>query len=195
MENSAQATKTARNKFIHQALKQLSKIIGRNNFDIEMEKLARECKISATKFMHCFGTKEKFLQLTAERMTELFIENVTDQVKNHPLNTKDKALYFLRCVENYLNAYPEAGYLFTMSFFGNIAVNDMYHSLEHHYKVWEKTLCDCLSIVTSLKLAKRLTQLYLTSLKGQLQLADYELIPRNSYHAEVFLTQALYSIP
>lgn len=194
MKNGISMAKSTREKIIHKALKRIARISGRTNFDIEMDDFARECGISLSDFTQYFQVKEKFLQLAIERMSELFIAEVTEQVKTHSLNTKDKVFYFLRCVENYLNTYPEAGYLFTMNFFGDIAVSDLYHSLERYYALWEKTVHDCLSTITSLELAKRLTKIYLTSLKGQLQLADYELIPRNSYHAENFLKEALFCI-
>ena len=194
MKQQAVSQNKLTNKIIHSSLKHLARIIGRNNIDMEIKDLARECGIAMSKFTQCFETKEKFLRLTVDRMTELFTQKVTAKVETYPFSDKNRVFYFLRCVEDYLQAHPEAGNLFTMTFFGDIAVSDMYHSLERHYSVWEKTLCDCLSEVTSMELAKRLTNIYCISLKGQLQLADYEIIPRNSYHAENFLKEALYSI-
>lgn len=194
MKEGKPANKSIREKLIHKALKRIARIIGRTNLDMEAEGLARECGISLLNFTQTFQTKEKFLQLAVERMTKLFIEEVTELVEPRPINDKNKVFYFLRLVEAYLQSYPEAGYLFTMTFFGDIATNDTYYTLERYYSIWEKTLYDCLSPITSHVLAKRLTDIYLTSLKGQLQLADCELVPRNSYHAETFLTQALYNI-
>ena len=187
-------SKNSSDKLIHKALRRLARIIGRTNLDMEAGDLARECGISLSNFTKQFQTKEKCLQLTADRMTKLFIEEVTELVEPRPINDKNKVFYFLRLVEEYLQSYPEAGYLFTMSFFGDIATHDIYYALERYYHVWEKTLYDCLSTIMSPILAKRLTDIYLISLKGQLQLADCEVVPRNSYHAETFLTQALFNI-
>jgi len=186
--------KNSCDNLIHKALKRMARIMGRTNFDMEIEDLARECHISLPNFIQHFQTKERFLQLAIERMTKLFIEEVTELVEPRPINDKNKVFYFLRLVEKYLQSYPEAGYLFTMTFFGDIATHDIYYALERYYNVWEKTLYDCLSPITSTVLAKRLTDIYFISLKGQLQLADCELVPRNSYHAETFLTQALFNI-
>lgn len=183
------------NQLIHKVLKRIAKTIGRTNFNLEVNNLAQEAGIKKAEFIQLFQTKENFLQLATNRMLQLFSEVVARPVAAQTLNNKDKVFYFLRCVEEYLSTYPEAGYLFTMTFFGDIATSDLYYSLEKYYNVWEKTLYECLSAIMSSVLAKRLTDIYLISLKGQLQLADYELIPRNSYHAETFLTQALYNLP
>lgn len=194
MQSYTTTKKGTSDKLVHKALKRMARISGRTNFDVEMEDLARECGISLPNFTQHFQTKENFLQLAVDRMTELFVQEVTVKIKAYPMSDKNRVFYFLRCVEEYLQAYPEAGYLFTMTFFSNIVVSDLYHSLERYYSLWGKVLCDCLSSVTSPMLAKRLTDIYFISLKGQLQLADGEMVLRNSYHAENFLKEALFCI-
>lgn len=181
-------------KLTHEILKRIARSIGRVNFDLDIDSLAREAGIKKSKFIQIFQTKENFLQIAINRMAQLFSEVVAKPVEARPIQNKDTVFFFLRCVEKYFVDYPEAGYLFTMTFFGDIATSDTHYALERYYNVWEKTLYNCLSPITSPVLAKRLSDIYFISLKGQLQLADCELIPKNSYHAEAFLTQALFNL-
>lgn len=194
MQSNIRNTKSENHKLIHKISKRMARVIGRANFDLGIDSLAREAGITESKFIQIFQTKENFLQLAIDRMLQLFSEVVAKPVEARPINNKDKVFFFLRCVEEYFANYPEAGYLFTMTFFGDIVTSDIYYALERYYNVWDKTLYNCLLSITSPVLARRLSDIYFISLKGQLQLADCELIPRNSYHAENFLTQALFNL-
>lgn len=182
------------NNMIHKILRHIYRVIGQDSFTLPLAQALYRGDILESAFMKHFQTKENFLQLTIDRMLQLFSEVVAKPVEARPINNKDKVFFFLRCVEEYFANYPEAGYLFTMTFFSDIATSDIYYALERYYNVWEKTLYNCLLPITSPVLARRLSDIYFISLKGQLQLADCELIPRNSYHAEAFLTQALFNL-
>ncbi len=176
---------------LHDALKHMASIIDRGELEMPMDELASACGVSLDRFIQHFPSMDILLQNIIDRMTLLFERHVQNQILTCTFMHKNKVTYFLRCVNRYFEKYPEAGYLFTMSFLGDVMVSDVYPPLENYAKLWYETLFGCLSTCTQEPLTSRITETYMTSLKGQCQLVNINNIVCASAHAERFLLAAL----
>lgn len=183
--------KKKENALIHKALLYMAINFGCYELEIKFEELARACDVSIDNFTQKFHNLESLLQVAIERMKILFIRHVRDPVLNSPFKNKKIIWHFLRCVRYYFKLYPEAGFIFTLSFFSNIIVSNIYNDIEDHFELWRDTLLNVLQAVTHESQAKILTETYLVSLRGQLQLSNLETVYTSNLHAERCLASAV----
>lgn len=191
MENHSFMHNESRNTCIQSSLKYIAQKAGRQKLEVTFEELARENNMTFEEFSKIFESLEDCLVACILRMNDLFVRYVQDFIYTATFKKKKKIYYFLRCIKRYLDQYPEAGYLFTMSFLGDILNSPVYPYLEHYFNDWRETLHSCLIECTSEIYAKRLTENFLISIRGQLQLANIEDVQSTIIHTERFLTFTL----
>jgi AcrR family transcriptional regulator len=185
------ASRKKRNRLIHQALICMSINFGCYELETKFEELASECHVSTENFVAQFHDIEKLLKMIIERMELLFTRHVKNPVSISTLKNKQLISYFIRRVRHYFNLYPEAGYLFTLSFFSNIIMSKAYRYLKNYFELWRTTLFDALKKITTVSKAKIITETYLASLRGQLQLANIETVCTSNLHAEQCLASVI----
>lgn len=191
MERNQLETKEQYAACLHEALTHIARIMDRGQLAMSMGELALACGVPIDRFLQHFPSIDVLLENTIDRMTILFERQVQAKIATCTLLKKKKVLYFLRCVRRYLEHYPEAGYLFTMHFLGDVMVSRLHTPLEKFTQLWYDTLFDCLNSCAPAPLAKRMTDTYLISLRGQCQLVNIDNIISASAHAERFLLATL----
>ena len=185
---------STRNQLIHTALLHLASKRDRNELNVSIEKLVEVCGISQEAFIEHFHSVDAFLSAAVERMKKLFVQQVQNLILTSSFKDKNRVWYFLRCVERYFEQFPEAGYLFTMSFHADIVVSDTHIVLQKYFDVWKETLVECLSTFATAVISKRITDIYLISLRGQLQRAYCDNVIACSFYSDQFLTHTLFNI-
>lgn len=176
---------------LHDVLKYLGDHYGRDELAITHDELAVACGVSKENFIAHFPSINDLLQNIIHRMTTLFERHVQNQIVTCTFMKKKKVTYFLRCIRGFLEKTPEAGYLFTLGFFGDVMVDPVYPQLEQYYSLWEETLMLCISSVVSEQQAKSMARNYLILLRGRCHRADHETISDASRDAERFLLTTL----
>ena len=184
-------TKEQYTQCLHNALKHLGDQLGQVELHTPMEDLAVDCGVPLECFKAHFPSMNDLLQNIIHQMHTLFERNVQNQLVTCTFMKKKKVTYFLRCIRGFLEKTPEAGYLFTLGFFGDVMVDPVYPQLEQYYSLWEETLMLCISSVVSEQQAKSIARNYLNLLRGRCHRADHETISDASRDAERFLLTTL----
>ena len=189
--NNQLETKEQYSECLHDVLKYLGDHYGRDELAITHDELAVACGVPVESFVAHFPSINDLLQNIIHRMYTLFERQVQNQIVTCTFMKKKKVTYFLRCIRGFLEKTPEAGYLFTLGFFGDVMVDPVYPQLEQYYSLWEETLMLCISSVVSEQQAKSIARNYLNLLRGRCHRADHETISDASRDAERFLLTTL----
>ncbi|MBP9727112.1 MAG: hypothetical protein KBD83_06590 [Gammaproteobacteria bacterium] len=181
-------TKEQYTQCLHNALKHLGDQLGQVELHTPMEDLAVDCGVPLECFKAHFPSMNDLLQNIIHQMHTLFERNVQNQLVTCTFMKKKKVTYFLRCIRLFLLETPEAGFLFTLGFFGDVVVDPIYRQLEQYYDLWEDTIYECFTAVFDEPFAKSMTKQYLSLLKGRCHRTDLEGIGYALRDAENFVS-------